>query len=143
MKLASLFLVLAVIASVIMISGCTSDVNRTTYGDYSERSTGNGWQVLLNKNPLIEPATVDNVLTKIEPNSEDTEKGHTNIQTGTKTINGVTVYYKSFTRENGVLEGMLYFEKNGKWYKIEWNDESGNPNKSKIDSEITYYINKV
>ena len=152
MKWVNLFLVLVVVAGILGISGCTdntaSDVNRTTYGDYAERSTPNGvnpqWQVHLTKSsPFLDNATVDKVLEKIKPTSEDTEDGYTNIQTGTKTINGLTAYYKTYTTEDNDIEEEFYFEKNGEWYLIYWQDQQGNPNKSAIDSEIAYYMNKL
>lgn len=134
-----------------MVSGCTdntSNVNRTTYGDYAERSTANGvdhqWQVHITKSsPFLDTANVNTITQKVQPNAEDTEKGYTNIQTGNRTINGFTVYYKTYTKKNNDLEGMFYFEKKGKWYLISWNDQQGNPNKNLIDSEIKYYMDKM
>ena len=122
-------------------------VNRTDYG-WAERSTGYGyankWQVHLTKSSFfLDSATVDKVLKKIENKTENLEDGDTNIETGTTTLNGFKVYYKTFTNKHGDPEGMLYFEKNNKWYWIQWNDDAGNPNKSLIDSEIAYYMNKM
>ncbi|OEC87894.1 MULTISPECIES: hypothetical protein [Methanobacterium] len=113
--------------AVVSVSGCTSNQKEynltvTNATDFNE----------------------DHALYAISPQKDDASFGYINLKYGTKTINGIKVYYDVYndTEENHV-NGETYFEKNGKWYMITWQDIEGNPNKSLIDSEISDKIKNI
>ena len=126
MKKLLLVLVLLLLA-VVSVSGCT-----TTQKQYNITITN---QTGLNEK---------NVLAQIKPDKNDASVGYIDLDYGTKTIDGIKVYYDVYndTTENHV-NGETYFKKNGKWYLISWQDVSGNPNKAAIDSEIADKIKSI
>lgn len=162
MKWVSLLLVFLVVAGVMGISGCTSNstndtsittssgngtsppegVNRTedpNVGVYISESQN--WEVSVEKkDSSFSKSEIGTYLTEITNPKYGT---YTNIKNGTKTLNGYKVYYKSFTKVNGDFQEKFFFEKNGTWYLVTIDDQPGNPNKSIIDSEIKYYMNKL
>lgn len=159
MKWVSLLLVFLVVAGVIGISGCTSSakdpiINKTSYPNNginlsegqiwndTEQQYETVWDVSIEKEgSTFSKAEGESILTELtNPKYKDSY----NIQNGTKTLNGYTVYYKSFTKFKGKFEERFFFEKNGTWYMvIIHDDQSGNPNKSAIDKEVTSYMNSV
>jgi phage-related protein len=70
---------------------------------------------------------------------------------GTKTINGIKVYYMTYTDSvtwaddsvHEIVKGNVFFKKNGEWQHITWTDPKGNPNKAMIDKEIADKINNI
>jgi hypothetical protein len=114
--------------AVVCVSGCTSSAAK----EYNLTVTN---QTGLNEN---------NVLNQIKPDKSDAEVGYIDLSYGTKTINGIKVYYDVYNDTTlNTVNGESYFEKNGKWYLISWSDISGNPNKAAIDSEISDKIKNM
>jgi len=111
----------------ISISGCTSSEKQYNLTVTNETN--------FNENYALDA---------IKPDKYDSEYGYINLKYGTKDINGIKVYYDVYndTEENRV-NGETYFEKNGKWYMITWQDIKGNPNKAVIDTEIEDKINSI
>jgi hypothetical protein len=132
MKLINLSIILCLIAGIVFISGCT-DSNSQSYNVTFMNATD-----LNNFNDA-------KALDAVKPNSDDNQLGFKVIDYGNKTVNGVNVYYNSYTDDNkpDILIGDVYFQKNNKWYMIEWNDSTGNPNKNAIDNEISNKINSI
>lgn len=78
-------------------------------------------------------------------------KNITSTDHGTKTINGIKVYYMIYNdyvtyeddSEHSNVKGTLFFKKDGAWQHITWTDAKGNPNKETIDKEIIDKINTI
>jgi hypothetical protein len=128
MKKIILILALLLLA-VVSVSGCTSSDATKQYNLTITNATG------FNEN---------HALYAISPQKDDASVGYINLKYGTKTINGIKVYYDIYkdTEENHV-NGETYFKKNNKWYMITWQDIEGNPNKAAIDSEIADKIKNI
>jgi len=125
------FLLLAVVS----ISGCTSSDTNTSNKIYS-----------VNFSNATELATFTDAkaLNRVKPSSDDAQLGFNVTDYGTKTINGIKVYYNIYTDStDNSVNGDLYFNKNNAWHLITWKDVSGNPNKAAIDNEISDKINSI
>lgn len=135
MKWISIFLILAVIAGVIGVSGCTSS-NTTQTKQYNVTE--------LNATELAN-FTDAKALDSVKPQSSDKQLGYNITDYGIKTIAGTKVYYNVYTDKDSpnIVTGNLYFQKNGKWHLIEWKDIAGNPNKADIDSNVKDIINNI
>ena len=118
---------------VVTISGCTSsnDYN-VTLENSSDAS-------------MLSTFSDQQALETITPYSSDIQNGYTFYNYGQKSIDGINVYYTTYSNfnDNTSLQGELYFKKNGKWYSIYWDDISGNPNKNSIENEISDKINSI
>lgn len=70
------------------------------------------------------------------------------LDSGTKTIEGIKVYYNKYNYrdENGMVEaveGRIIFNKDGQWYVIMWSDRPLQPNQEAMEKEIAFYINNA
>lgn len=121
------------LVAVLAASGCTSSkdynitVQNATYsGSFSEQ------EAIETTQPLSSDAGAYNI-----------------TDYGTKTVNGIKLYYISYTdytktySSKIISGGDVYFQKNNNWYYIHWNDKLGNPNKNSIDSEIANKIKNI
>ncbi len=133
MKWINLIIIPLLIIGIVGISGCTQSKAYNVTLSNEKNAT-----MLSNFND-------QQALNIIKPTQYDSQNGYSFINYGTKTINGINVYYNVYTdlNNNNTINGELYFNKNGKWYMILWSDIPGNPNKKDIENEISNKIKAI
>lgn len=160
----SILICILIIAGTVAVAGCTSDsssdiirqesnVEYTTKGDH-DSATGYGWKVSLPKSTnssyfqgMTEKTALANVTDKdLYDNKE--EWGTELLDSGTKTIEGITVYYNKFNYFDvdgsfEAVEGTILFNKDGQWYRINWSDRPLQANQEALEKEIAFYINNA
>ena len=122
---------------ILVIAACFSII-ALVYG-YIE--TSKGYDIYFQNGGELNTFDEKQALESIKPSSADA--GYYSVfDYGTKTVQGVTVYYTKYIDlvKNNTVRGNLYFKKNGKWYNIGWTDKPGNLNSAKIDKEIDKMI---
>jgi hypothetical protein len=128
-------LVLLLILAIVGISGCTNSNNNSTTKPYA---------VLIQNSTDLSNFTDSDAASAVEPSSNDAQMGINVTDHGTKTINGIKVYYDAYTdSSDNSTNGDLYFKKGNTWHLITWKDVQGNPNKAAIENEIEAKINSI
>ncbi|GAB6055536.1 hypothetical protein JCM15415_08520 [Methanobacterium movens] len=147
-------IIFLLILSIVSLSGCVSDSPdklQRTETEMGYRSEFNGeWSVeVLTRGTFIESLNEAKAEAEISDLEIYNETGYSKLEDyGTTQIAGITAYYNTYYllyEDNTPVKfnGILRFEKNNKWYAINWMDQLGNPNKNEIEQEIAYYINKL
>jgi hypothetical protein len=117
----------------------------TSSGLYDDKPAS--YTVTLMEKALYEDWTTAKAVNATTPSGNITSDDY-----GTKTINGIKVYYMTYTERYMVdydddfhykVTGTLFFKKDGEWQHITWTDAKGNPNKATIEKEISDKINSI
>lgn len=127
-----LLIVTLLLLAIVSISGCTSS------------DTTKQYNITVNNAGDLATFTDVKALDSVKPSSDDAQLGFNVTDYGTKTINGIKVYYNVYTdSDDNSVNGDLYFKKGNSWHSLIWKDVSGNPNKAAIDNEINDKINSI
>ena len=122
---------------ILIIAACFS-IGALAYGIIE---TSKGYDIYFQNGGELITFDEKAAMESIKPNGYDSGY-YSVIDYGTKTVQGVTVYYTKYIdlENNNTVRGNLYFKKNGKWYNVGWKDKPGNTNGAKIDREISRMI---
>lgn len=109
-------------------------------------NTGKGYQVIVMEDSIYSDFNEAKAISATTHNEKEVTNGTRYLSHGIKTIDGVKVYYDTYTDLSSYdpLHGNLFFKKNGSWHSIDWSDSNvNNSHKAAIDSEISDKIKNI
>lgn len=155
MKKVTIIFALLLVLGIVFASGCTTtQMNNTTKNASNSTpavtakvpsdTVTAAYYIKINNATDLATFTKDKAIDAVSPKSDDASMGITVTDHGTKTIEGITVYYSVYTdSSDNSVNGDIYFEKNGKWHLLTWKDKTGNPNKTTIDNDVADKVKNI